>query len=308
MASLDSLLMIFTMIGIGVILAKRGILNKATNKVFSKIVVGYALPMMMVVSIPSRFTKDMLLESSGGILIAFLSVGLTYIIAKIVCILIRIEPRKRGLFCTMMTFANAIFIGLPMNVSLLGEDSVPFVFLFYMANTTLFWTIGVMGIRQSGNKDEKISGVATLKKLFSPPLVGFLIGAALVISGIKLPYFIEKSFTYMGNLTTPIAMLFIGTVISSIDFKKIKLDKYALGILIGRFLIAPAVMYIVLSFVELPKLLETVFQIESCMPIVTQSALVSEYYDANAEYAAFMVAFSTLLTLFIVPIYTLIFI
>lgn len=308
MGSFDSLLMIFTMIGIGVFLAKRGVLNKETNKVFSKLVVGYALPLMMIVSLPTRFTKEMLVESLGGIIVAFLSIGLTYIIARIICIIIKIEPRKRGLFCTMMTFANAIFIGLPMNMSLLGEESAPFVFLFYMANTILFWTIGVYGIRQSGRKNESISGVETVRRVFSPPLIGFLIGAFLVISGIRLPYFVEKSFSYMGQLTTPLAMLFIGTVISEIDFKGIRLDKCGYGILIGRFLIAPVIMCFVLSFVELPSLLETVFKIEASMPIITQSALVSDYYEANAEYAAFMVALSTLLTLIIIPIYSTVFI
>lgn len=305
--SFNSVLTIFIMIGIGFILTKKGFFDKKTSKLFSKLVINVSLPLMMVVNIPMRFSKEELFNSLNGIIVAFVSIITTYVIAVLISKILKIDEEKRGIFCTMITFSNAIFIGLPVNVSLFGEASATYVFLFYIANTSLFWTLGVNSIRSgNSNSTKRFSGIESIKKIFAPPFIGFIIGIMLVLLEIKLPVFIINSFRYIGNLTTPLSMFFIGTVIYSIDFKQIKLDKCSYIVLVGRFLIAPLVMFISLKLFELPIVLKNVFIIEATMPIITQAALVSEFYEINAEYAALMVGLSTVLSILIIPIYTFI--
>ena len=80
----------------------------------------------------------------------------------------------------MSTCSNTIFIGLPINLAIFGEKAVPYVLLYYIVNTSFFWTIGVFEIA----KDSAIRKQATLsfhpliflKKLFTPALLGFMIG------------------------------------------------------------------------------------------------------------------------------------
>ncbi|TCO74608.1 AEC family transporter [Marinisporobacter balticus] len=303
--SFNSVLTIFIMIGTGFILTKKGFLNKETSKLFSKLVINVSLPLMMVVNIPMRFSKEKLFHSLNGIIIAFASIIATYLMAICISKILKIDEDKRGIFCTMITFANAIFIGLPVNISLFGEESATYVFLYYIANTSLFWTLGVNSIRNSNGKNrKKISGIESLKKIFSPPFMGFIVGIMLVLLEINLPAFIINPFQYIGNLTTPLSMFFIGTVIYSIDFKQIKLDRCSYFVLIGRFVIAPLIMFMCLKLFEFPNLLKNVFIIEAIMPIITQAALVSEFYEVNAEYAAIMVGFSTVLSILIIPIYS----
>lgn len=305
--SLNSVLTIFIMIGTGFILTKKGFFNKETSKLFSKLVINISLPLMMIVNIPMRFSKEKLFNSLNGIIVAFVSIIATYLIAILISKILKIDKDKRGIFCTMVTFSNAIFIGLPVNISLFGDESATYVFLFYIANTSLFWTLGLNSIRnRSSNSIKSFSGFESLKKIFSPPFIGFLIGITLVLLEIKLPVFIINSFRYIGNLTTPLSMFFIGTVIYSIDFKQIKLDSCSYMVLIGRFVIAPLIMCMCLKLFELPILLKNVFVIEATMPIITQAALVSEFYETNSEYSALMVGFSTVLSMLIIPIYSFI--
>ena len=305
--SFNSILTIFIMIGVGFILTKKGFFNKETSKLFSKMVINVSLPLMMIVNIPMRFSKEKLFNSLNGITVAFISIIATYLIALLLSKILKIDKSKRGIFCTMITFSNAIFIGLPVNTALFGEESATYVFLFYIANTSLFWTLGVKSIRScNSNKCNDFSGIKSIKKIFSPPLIGFIIGITLVLMEIKLPVFIENSFRYIGNLTTPLSMFFIGTIIYSIDFRKIKLDTCSYVVFLGRFLIAPLIMFISLKLFQLPVLLNQVFVIEAAMPIITQAALVSDFYDINSEYAALMVGFSTVLSILIIPIYSFI--
>ncbi|WP_432663795.1 AEC family transporter [Wukongibacter baidiensis] len=304
---LNSVLTIFIMIGTGFILAKKGFFTKGTSKLFSQLVIKVSLPLMMVVSIPMRFSKEKLIGSASGILVAFSSIIITYILAIIIARIFRVEKSKRGVFYAMFAFSNSIFIGLPINVSLFGEESATYVFLFYLANTSLFWTLAVYNIRKTSSEvDKKFSKMESIKKIFSPPLISFIVGLTLVFLEIQLPSFIVSSFRYIGNLTTPLSMFFIGIVIYSIDFKEIKLDVPSYLIIAGRFIIAPFMMYLCLKLFELPNILNNVFIVEATMPIITQAALVSEFYGVNSKYVSFMVGFTTVLSILIIPIYSFI--
>lgn len=304
---LNSVLTIFIMIGTGLILTKKGIFNQDTSKLFSKLVINISLPLMMIVNIPMRFTKEKLFESLNGIIVAFLSILIAYAIAVITARVFKIDENKKGIFYVMFAFSNSIFIGLPVNLSLFGEDSATYVFLFYLANTSLFWTLGVHYIRKSGsNVNKSFSKLDSLKKIFSPPFIGFLIGIILVLLEIDLPEFISSSFRYIGNLTTPLSMFFIGIVICSINIRDMKLDLTSSLILIGKLLVAPFIMLLCLKLFELPHLLKNVFIIEAAMPIITQAALVSEFYGANSKYVSYMVGLSTVLMILIIPVYSII--
>ncbi len=305
--SLNSVLTIFIMIGIGYYLTKKGFFSEETSRFFSRLVIRVSLPLMMIISLYTKFTKEELLGSFTGIGAAFINIISTFLISMIIARLIRLDKSKRGVFYAMFTFSNTIFIGLPINISLYGEESAPYVFLFYISSTILFWTLGVYNIRRtSSNKNTALSFRQTLKMIFSPPFMGFLIGLTLVLFQISLPKFILDSFKYIGNLTTPLSMFFIGIVIHNIDFKAIKLDLSSYMILLGRFVIAPALMLFFISFFDLPILLNKVLVIEASMPIITQAALIADYYNADSKNVAVMVSLSTILSLFVVPIYAFI--
>ena len=53
---LGSVATIFVMIGMGYFLAHRKLFNRATNKLFSKLVIQVSLPLMILSSLPKRFT------------------------------------------------------------------------------------------------------------------------------------------------------------------------------------------------------------------------------------------------------------
>lgn len=300
---LNSVASIFIMIGIGFCLAKIGLLNKQTNKLFSKIVIQVAVPLMTVVSIPRWLTLEELKTFSPGILLACIGMLLAYMTAYIISLFLKIHKKERGIFCALFSISNTIFIGLPVNISLYGEESIPYVFLFDIANILIFWTIGVYNIKKYSHKNNESGFLENIKNILSPPLIGFIIGILLLVFRLELPLFLENSFDYIGELSTPMAMLFIGTVIYSMDLKKIKINLTTFAILAGKFIISPLIMIGLLFLTELPGLLEKVFIIQSAGPMIIQIALVAEYYDVSSKYASFMVGLSTMLYMFVIPIY-----
>ncbi len=302
--AVQSVLSILVMISIGYVLTWKGWFDQGTSKLFSRLVVHIALPALMLSNITSTFTKDTLTQSGFGIFIPFLVILLSFCISMLFSRVLRIPKNRLGLFQTMFAFSNTIFIGLPVNLALFGEDSILYVLFYYIANTTLFWTIGVYSIRQDGNDiKESLFSTNTVKRIFSPPLIAFLIAVGLVMLQIPLPKFIADSVRYVGNMTTPISMLFIGIVIHSIGFKDIRLEKGMIPLLIGRFAITPMLVFVFIYFIPIPDLMKKVFVIQSALPVMTQTAIVAEAYGSDHRFGAVMATVSTLLSLITLPFY-----
>jgi predicted permease len=258
----------------------------------------------MLYNLMSTFDRNALLLAIGGVAIPFASMLTSFGIAVIVSRLLRIREGRRGTFQTMFFVSNTIFMGMPVNTALFGEQSTPYVLLYYIASTTLFWTLGIYLIQRDGGKRKgSLFSMETLKGIFTPPLMGFLAAVVLIILGIKLPSFVMDTAKYLGNITTPLSLLFIGITFHSISFREIRFSKDMAAILIGRFLISPLVVIGISNLLGVPWIMKAVFTIQAAMPIATQASIVSKAYDGDYEYATIMVTVSTVVTLLFIPIY-----
>lgn len=303
--SLQSVLSIIIMIFIGYILTVKGWLNENISKTFSKIVCNLALPCLMISDLMNNFTKDKLLNLGGGLIIPFVSMAIGYLIAFIVSKVLKIDKSSEGTFRSMFFVSSSIFIGLPVNLALFGESSVPYVLLYYIANTIFFWTIGVYDISKDSQDSScsSIFSITTLKRIVSPPLLGFMSAIVLILLDIHLPKFAMDTFKYLGGLTTPLSMLFIGITMTSIKPKEIEFNKDMAALFIGRFVISPLLVFILAYNAPIPLLMKKVFIIQAAMPVMTNTAIVARSYGANYKYASVMTVVTTLLSIVFVPFY-----
>ncbi|MBU3142905.1 AEC family transporter [Clostridium sp. CF012] len=302
-AAIQSVLSIIIMIMIGYFLAYKKLLDEKAIKLITTIVINISLPMMMLNTILSNFTKQKLIADSGGLLVPFLTICSCFIIAKLFAKIAKVKANRRGLFVSMFFNSNTIFMGLPVNLALFGEKSVPYVLLYYIANSAFFWTLGVYEIAKDGNKkDLKLFSIDFMKKLLSPPLMGFLVGMVMLLLNIKLPSFIMETSKYLGNLTTPLSMFFIGASIYLVDLKSVKLSLDIVWILIGRFIISPVIVMLMVPMFNIPHLMGSVFIIQAAMPVMANSAVIAKAYDSDYDFAALMIAITTISTLMVIPI------
>jgi predicted permease len=106
----------------------------------------------------------------------------------------------------------------------------------------------------------------------------------------------------MGSMTTPLSMLFIGIVISRVEWRRLKIDKDTLFVLAGRFLLSPALLVLLARPANLPLLMKEVFLVQAAMPAMTQTPILAETYGADAEYAGVATSLSTVLSLATIPL------
>ena len=300
--SISGILVILGMILVGFIIGEKGWFDDKSRGLLAKLVTQVALPCYMLYTITQRFTAADLLKMLPALRFPALSMVILLGIATGVARIFAVRQDRRGLFISMFFNSNTIFVGLPINQALFGDASIPYVLIDYMCNTTFFWTLGTYLIQRDGEGEAQFDLKTSLKKVFSPPLMGFLLGLVLVMLQIKLPAFLASDLQYLGNLTTPLSMIFIGLSVSHVGVKQLVLGKEQLLILLGRFLVAPLLMASIVYWVPLPSLMKQVFIIQSAMPVMTNAPVVARLYGADSDYAAVMVTETTLATMVVIPI------
>ena len=300
--SISGILVILGMILVGFVIGEKGWFDDKSRGLLAKLVTQVALPCYMLYTITQRFTAADLLKMLPALRFPALSMVILLGIATGVARIFAVRQDRRGLFISMFFNSNTIFVGLPINQALFGDASIPYVLIYYMCNTTFFWTLGTYLIQRDGEGEAQFDLKTSLKKVFSPPLMGFLLGLVLVMLQIKLPAFLASDLQYLGNLTTPLSMIFIGLSVSHVGVKQLVLGKDQLLILFGRFLVAPLLMATIVYWAPLPILMKQVFIIQSAMPVMTNAPVVARLYGADSDYAAVMVTETTLATMLVIPI------
>ena len=290
------------MILVGFVIGEKGWFDDKSRGLLAKLVTQVALPCYMLYTITQRFTAADLLKMLPALRFPALSMVILLGIATGVARSFAVKQDRRGLFISMFFNSNTIFVGLPINQALFGDASIPYVLIYYMCNTTFFWTLGTYLIQRDGEGEAQFDLKTSLKKVFSPPLMGFLLGLVMVMLQIKLPAFLASYLQYLGNLTTPLSMIFIGLSVSHVGVKQLVLGKDQLLILLGRFLVAPLLMASIVYWTPLPSLMKQVFIIQSAMPVMTNAPVVARLYGADSDYAAVMVTETTLATMVVIPI------
>ncbi|WP_125980565.1 AEC family transporter [Loigolactobacillus iwatensis] len=300
--SVEGVFVILGMIIVGYCLARAGWFDEKSSKLIARLVTQIALPCYMLDTIMTDFTTKELKQILPDLKFPVVSMLILFGISVAVARVLQIRKSRRGLFESMFFNSNTVFIGLPINMALFGSKSLPYVLVYYMANTTFFWTLGVYLIKRDGDSTENFNLWTTVKKVFSPPLLGFMVAVILVILHIKLPTFLMSDFKYIGGLTIPLSMFFIGIAIEGAGLRQMKISRYSLGILFGRFLLAPILMSLLVIPSGMPLLMKQVFILQSAMPVMTNAPVVAKLYGADADYAALMVTESTILSLVVIPI------
>ncbi|MBQ4088991.1 MAG: AEC family transporter [Clostridia bacterium] len=272
MDAVQIVLSIFLMIGIGMFLVGIGWLKDEHGELLSRLVVKVALPCMIISNIFTKFTRDSLIESVVGVIMPYLSIIVTLLIGQLFIRIFRIPKGRRGVFNCMLTFSNSVFIGVPVSQALFGEGVISYTLLYYIANTSLFWTIGYSMMRKDGGKEaEKTSfamipkyiaarfrdkgakqaaeyaparaALTKLSKVLPIPLVFFIGCVVLLLMGFTPPKFVGDAAKYVGNLVTPMSLFYTGMILMRmIRQKRIRWQKGYEWILVGRFAASPLLL------------------------------------------------------------------
>jgi predicted permease len=304
--AVQSVLTLFTIGLVGYLIARLRRLDQKVKDFIPDLVINVTFPLYLFYNSAEILTdKDigpMVGEGLAGAAAMTLSFALSLWAAKI----LKVAPSRRGVFCTAFCFSNSMFIGLPLNMALFGETALSHVLAYFLGNSILFWTIGNYFISLDGSKRrESFLGPETLKKIFSPPIFGFGLGLGCVLLGLEVPAFLSEASRSIGEMTTPLAIFYIGVTLSDLRWREVVFSRQLGAVLLGRFLICPTITWVACLIFSVSAEGNRVFLIQSSLPVMASCSILAGYYRVDVSFASLAVSVSTVLSLLTIPIFRL---
>ena len=306
LTSLGSIFPIIVMIAIGYILRKRHWFHHTFSENVSKLITNVALPCSIFYSVLKYLDMNVLKELSNRLIFTFASVIIGYVTAYIVIKIFKIRRGRRGVFYNAVVNANTIFIGLPLNMALFGEEASKYYLMYYITNTISIWTLGYILLENDSTEEKESKGGFNPKKLLSPPLIAFIAAFIVLVLGISIPKPLVETTKYLGNIVTPLALLYIGIVLADAGLHSINFDLDTILALLGRFVFSSIVMVALLKvagqFMQLDSLEIKTFVIQSAAPVFAALPILTNQTEGDIEYATNVVTTSTILFVVVIPV------
>ena len=301
--SLSAVAIILMLACVGYICGKVGWLKHEHKAFFVKLIVNVCVPLMCIDNFFNNITLDMLKGAETLFLVVVMSLSACMVLSLVLAKLMRISMPRRGGFVVMCALSNSLFVGLPMCRELFGIEATPFVMIFYIVNTTFFWTVGALMLKQSGTGSQaRLTVKETLKGVLNPPFVSLVVCVLLLAAGFRPPHLILSFSKYMGAMVTPLSLLYVGFVIYETGLKTLKLDGQMTAVLAMRFIISPLITLALCHLFDITGIQRGVITLEAAMPVMIQSVVVSSSVGADESYVATGLSLTTRACFVAVPI------
>ncbi|HEM2865239.1 TPA: AEC family transporter [Streptococcus suis] len=305
LTSIENIFPIIFIIALGFYLNEEGWFGKEFGANISRLVMNVALPASIFISVLKYLTLDKLIEVAPGLLFTFGGVMLAYLAGYLVIKIFKVPAGRRGVLLNMFANANTIFIGLPLNIALFGDNSISYFLVYYITNTISTWAFGALLIAQDAkNPEDKQKGNFNWRKLLPAPLVGFLISLFFLFFKLPVPTFVDSTLSYIGSIVTPLSLIYIGIVLSKAGLSSIRFDRDTVLALIGRFLLSPILMYLILALwgSQLPRIEYNTFMVQAAVPGLAVLPILANEGKGDVQYATNVVTTSTILFVVVIPI------
>ena len=294
---------VFIMILPGYILTKMDIIKENHTGGFSNLINYVTYPCLVISATQMEFSWQILNNCKYVVLIFICVVLIAMAISKLLTMTIKLPSSQSGIMAFMMVFGNTGFLGIPVLNGLFGKEAVFYGALADSSFDVLIFSIGITLIRQAAKGDEKMGIGETMKGIINPCFIAVLIGLGMFVCKISLPDIIGGPVDSIGAVTSPLAMMVVGSHLARIRFKDMFTNKPAYLVCLLKLLVAPAIALILVKLIiGGGTLFGTVIIMEAAMPCAMLSVILSERYEADVQFATKGVMLTTILCLITIPI------
>ena len=338
LTSLQSIIPIVLLISLGYFLKGRGMFNPTFSGNLSRFIMSVILPAGVFVSVLHHLHMSDLWDLRYGMLVVMLTYVIAYIVAFIMMKMLKVPKGRRGIFINMVVNDNCLFIGLPVQIALFGPEALPYFLLYYIGNTISVWLVGGFlieldplphpdnrlgdsfnnGLGNKENQGGSEGNVANFgkaqkpkfdwKKLLPPPLIGFIVALIFLYFEIPLAPILHNTLNYLGDMVTPLSLIYIGIVLHDAGLKSMSLNKDSIGGIVGRFVISPIIMFCVIiglqygAGIVLEPIAIITFVVQSAGPVIAVLPIVANEAKSDLPFATGLVMISTILFVVVIPI------
>ena len=283
---------LFLVMFTGILGRRLGYLTNEAIRGITRFVINITLPCLLLTNMQRPFSREVFF----GFLVTLLLASLL----TVLCLaggwygFSRREHARRVVLAHCMAFSNSGFMGYPI-IMAVNPDWMMYAVAYNIGFNIIFWFIA---IRLYGRG---AGGGRAAKAFLNPNLVSALIGFFVFCLQLRWPEILSRSLTMVGDLTTPLTMVLIGTRVYGIRLRDLAGDRdYPLCALL-RLVALPLAVRLLLLPLPLSEGVSGTLFLLTAMPIATLIPMEAELSGGDVTFAAREAALSTLLSLVTIP-------
>ena len=292
-AALHQITVIFIGILAGFVCRKGKVLSEEGTATVSNIVVKIILPFYLFSAI---LNSGSAVDPKGVLLTLGLSFGmflLSGLVALVIVPLLRPPAGDKGVYLFETMCGNVTYIGIPVCAAVLGGNAAFYGSLLNIPYNLLCFSLGIW----------LLAGKLPLKKILNPAFLSGVAAAILYLLRVPVPSVLLDGCAFIGQATSPCAMLVIGSVLGSVSFKEIFTEWRAIPYVLIRLVGLGALMALLLSFIDVDPVLKGVVILMASMPAATNSTMLCTIYGGNRALSAKLIFLSTALSIVTIPLW-----
>lgn len=299
---------LFAIVFTGYFLRKINFINDAMNNGLNRFIVYFAYPCVIVKNIGS-------LDMEGALLVNFfITLGLSLVMFAVYSVVTLLYTKARkfpvessNVAELAMASPNNGFMGFPVTQIFFGSTGFLMMIAHNAAMNVFFFTYGLALLRRNNEYKQKATlrsvWIAFLKVLFNPNILGLFIGFAICLSGIPFEGTpVDTYLTYIGNVATPMAMIFIGSSLTKTNFREIFQDMKVIESAANKLIFLPILTFILVYFLPVAAIIKQIIVLACCFPVAATVSMLAEQEGQDANLSSRILVLSTVASIVTIPV------
>lgn len=314
---LQQMVIIFILIGIGMVLFRRRLLTEEGSKQLSGLIINVTNPALLICSALDDGPKASLREL--GIALAAYAAVFALLIAAgfLLPCLLRVPKDLHYAYQMLTVFGNVGFIGIPLASAVLGSESLIFVSIFNLLFNLLIYTLGISLLQRAARIQAKETAASFAEQTdktpapTSPSRLQMLVNAGTISAAVTIvfylgnfhvPVIISSALSYTGRATTLLSMLVLGVSVAQMAPKEIfSHPKLYLFTLLRQILIPIGCVLLIRGLID-NKLIVNTMLLMAAVPAANMPLMLAKQMDMETDAISQGIILTTVLSLVTVPV------
>ena len=210
----------------------------------------------------------------------------------------RFDAGEKCVYQYATVCSNSGFMGNPLAEGVFGEMGLLYASIFLIPQRIVMWTAGVSSFQKTE------SGKTAYRKILTHPcMIATYIGMVILVFQLPLPGILEDTILSFSNCCTAMTMVYIGTILTDVDFREL-FGKHQIFFAVIRLCLIPALVCCICRLCGMDALVTGVSTLLSATPAGSTTSLLAAKYGADEKAAARCVVFTTALSAVTIPVWS----
>ena len=236
------MLVILFGMAMGYLAHRLGYLGGETDQKLSKIILNITMPCLIVASVATGDELPGAAEILSVLKVAAVFYGMELLLSAVVPRLLGGTDKQKGVWRYTLVFPNMAFIGYPVAVALFGPEALFYAVILVLPFNLLAYSLGPL----------MLAGRAKFRwqQLTSPCIIASVIALVVALGHIRLPAIVGECAGFVGNLTTPLSLLVVGSLLAGLTVGKVFASPRLWALTAVRLLVLPALLWLLLGWMN----------------------------------------------------------